>query len=80
MTDTSPEIETLYREMLMKRSGSERFMMAIHMFDGAREIVLSTMPPGLSPVDKKRFLYRRTYGEEPPDGLVKMWEAKSASA
>jgi len=78
MTDTPPEIEALYREMLMKRSGSERFMMAIGMFDGAREIIISTMPPGLSPVNQKRFIYRRTYGEEAPDGLVKMWEARSA--
>ena len=78
MTDTPPEVAKIYREMLMARSPGERFMMASGMFDGAREIVLSTMPPGLSPVDQKRFLFRRTYGEEPPDGLVKMWEAKSA--
>jgi hypothetical protein len=64
MTDTSPEIEKKYREMLMSRSNSERFMMGIRMFDVARSIVLSSFPPNLSDLEKKRRLCERFYGDE----------------
>jgi hypothetical protein len=76
MTDTSPAVAAIYRSMIMAKSPEERVLMGMRMFDEAREIMLSTMPPGLSPVDQKRFLFRRTYGEDPPEGLVKIWESK----
>jgi hypothetical protein len=76
MTDTPPEVAAIYRSMIMAKAPEERVLMAMRMFDAAREMTLAIMPPGLSAVDQKRFLFRRTYGEEPPEGLVKMWESK----
>ncbi len=38
MNDTSLEIQRMMREMLMKRSGEERFIMGTLMFNAAREI------------------------------------------
>ena len=46
MNDTPPEIEKIVRERLMARSGAERFMMGIRMFDAARRMVLASMQIG----------------------------------
>ena len=66
MTDTSPEIAELVRQKLMARSGSERFVMGTRMFDAAREMVLASLPAGLTPDELKRQLYQRLYAEPPP--------------
>ena len=62
MNDTSPEVEKLYREMLMARSGEERFLMGCRMFDAAREIVIASLPKDLEPMEFKRRLFERIYG------------------
>ena len=62
MTDTSPEIERKFREMIMARSNEERFMMGIRSFDAAREIVLASLPKDLPEDELKRRLFERIYG------------------
>jgi hypothetical protein len=62
MSDTSPEVEELYREMLMKRSGEERLIMGARMFDAAREVIIASLPPNLPPEEFKSRLFERIYG------------------
>ena len=62
MTDTSPEIAEMVRQRLMARSGEERFLMGVRMFDAARAMVLASLPAGLSPEELKRQLFQRIYG------------------
>ena len=62
MNDTPPEIEEMFREMLMARSGAERMIMGASMFDSARAIVLASLPKDLSEEELKRRLFERTYG------------------
>jgi hypothetical protein len=70
MTDTSPEFERRYREMLMARSPEERMAMAARMFDTARAMVLASFPPDLSHEERRRRLFERLYGHEiPPDQI-----------
>jgi hypothetical protein len=64
MSDTPPEIERMVRDKLMARSGEERFVMGAQMFDSAREMVKASLPPGLSETERRRELFRRTYGTE----------------
>ena len=66
MTDTSPEITELVRQKLMAKSGEERFLMGVRMFDAAREMVLASLPVGLSPEESKRQLFLRLYGQPLP--------------
>jgi len=66
MTDTPPEIAELVRQKIMARSGEERFMMGVNSFEAAREIVLASLPKGLSQEELKRQLYQRIYGEPLP--------------
>ena len=66
MIDTSPEIAELVRQKLMARSGEERFLMSVRMFDAARDMALASLPDGLSPEELKRQLFRRLYGQPMP--------------
>ena len=62
MTDTPPEVEEIYRKMLMARSNEERFMMGIGMFETARKFVLASLPPDASPRQVREHLLQRFYG------------------
>jgi hypothetical protein len=62
MTDTPPEIAEMVRQRLMARSGAERFLMGVRMFDAARAMVLASLPAGLPPEELKRQLFQRIYG------------------
>jgi hypothetical protein len=62
MTDTPPEIAAMVRERIMARSMEERFMMGIRSFDAMRDMVLASLPPGLSELELKRQLFQRIYG------------------
>lgn len=62
MTDTLPEIEKMVREQIMARSGEERFLMGVRMFDAARQMILASLPPNLSSEEFRRVLFKRIYG------------------
>jgi hypothetical protein len=66
MSDTPPEIAELVRQKLMARSGAERFVMGVRMFDAARAVVLASLPQKLSPLEMKRSLFERLYGMPAP--------------
>jgi hypothetical protein len=67
MTDTPSQIATLYRELLMRRSGAERLEMGCRMFDTARAFMRASLgdPSG---TDRSREMtaqvFLRTYGAE----------------
>lgn len=67
VNDTSPEMAELHRALLMARSGEERFIMGVRMFDAARAMVLASFPPNLSPDEVRRRLFERFYGDLPAD-------------
>jgi hypothetical protein len=64
MIDTPPEIERMVREKIMARSGEERFVMGAQMFESAREMIIASLPVGLSETERRRELFRRVYGTE----------------
>ena len=66
MTDTSPEIAELVRQKFMSRSGEERFLMGVRMFDAAREMALASLPAGFAPEELRRQLFQRLYGQPLP--------------
>jgi hypothetical protein len=66
MTDTPPEIAEFVRQKMMARSCEERFLMGVRSFDAAREMVLASLPAGLSPEELKRQLFQRLYGQPLP--------------
>jgi hypothetical protein len=64
MTDTSPEIEKKWHEMLMSKSNEERFMMGISSNMAARQVVIASFPKDLSPAEFKERLFLRYYGND----------------
>lgn len=66
MTDTDPQTEAIYREMLMAKTPEERFLMGIRMCEMARATVLASLPANLSPVDRKVAILRRYYEHDLP--------------
>ncbi len=66
MNDTPPEIAELVRQKLMARTGAERFVMGVRMFDAARAVVLASLPADLAPLERKRRLFERVYGQPAP--------------
>jgi hypothetical protein len=62
MNDTSPAIEQKMREMIMARSGEERFIMGALMFDAARDIILASLPKDLPEAELRSCLFERIYG------------------
>ncbi len=67
MNDTSPEIENMQFEMMLKMSANQRIKMACEMFMSAREMFLHSLPKDLTENEVKKQLYYRTYGEHLPD-------------
>jgi hypothetical protein len=67
MNDTSPEVETRYRTLLMERSGTERLRMACEMFDCAREMMIAGIKaeqPGVTDTELRVAIFLRTYGTD----------------
>ena len=64
MTDTDPNTEAFYRDLLMTRSHEERFLMGVRLCEIARATVLASLPAGLSPTERKVALLRRYYASD----------------
>jgi len=63
MNDTHSDIEKVYREMLMARSGRERFRMGLEMFEMARAMMLAGLREE-SECDIRSRAFLRLYGNE----------------
>ena len=63
MNDTSPEIETFLTARYAALSGPQRLLMALEMFETARQVVLSSLDPSLDEQERRRELFRRFYGD-----------------
>ena len=71
MTDTSPELAALVRQKLMAKSGEERFLMGVQMFDAARAMVMASLPTGLSSDELRQQLFQRLYGQPMPTAKLR---------
>jgi hypothetical protein len=67
MNDTSPDMESRYRAMIMERSGEERLKMGCSMFDAAKAVMqagILDQNPHASPAEIRRALFMQLYGHE----------------
>jgi hypothetical protein len=62
MRDTSPEFERFVAERYRLLSDAERVRLCTEMFDAARVLVESSLPPGLSERERRRRVTERFYG------------------
>ncbi len=79
MTDTDPQTEAIYRDLLMKRDPAERFLMGLSMCEAARETVLASLPAGQSEIERKVAILHRYYRGDLDDAeIVKIEQALRA--
>ncbi|MCY7377387.1 MAG: hypothetical protein LH472_15615 [Pyrinomonadaceae bacterium] len=71
MNDTSPEMEKMQFEMMMKLGANKRIELAGEMFMAARELILASLPKNLPEREIKKLYYQRMYGESLPEDFFK---------
>lgn len=71
MIDTSPEIEEMQFEMMMKLGAEKRIALAGEMFMAARQLLLASLPKDLSEREIKKRYYFQMYGEPLPKDFFK---------
>lgn len=67
MKDTTAEIESIFYEEIMKKSGQERLKMGFSMFDMARRQIIAAIRndnPDTDLMDIKKGIFIRLYGDE----------------
>ena len=62
MNDTTPEFAKLFRERLLALRPEERVRMCADMFETARALVEASLPAGIDPIERRRRICRRFYG------------------
>ena len=70
MNDTPPDVDELYRRMLLRRSPAERLCMACRMFSSARALARAGMP-ATSDAQIRRQMFLRLYAEDMPDDRLR---------
>lgn len=70
MKDTPSRIESIVRERYRQMTPDERVRIAASMFETARAIVLSSLPPNLSRRERRLAVARRFYAGELPDAAL----------
>jgi hypothetical protein len=70
MNDTSPKIAALVAERYRQMTPDERVRIASSMFDTARAIIESSLPPNLSRRERRLAYARRMYGNELPEAAL----------
>lgn len=70
MNDTPPDVDELYRRMLLRRSPAERLCMACRMFSSARALARAGMPVA-SGAQIRRQMFLRLYAADMPDDSLR---------
>jgi len=69
VNDTPPDVEELYRRMLLRRSPEERLCMACRMFSSARALARAGMPTTSASQIRRQMFLRLYAADMPDDGL-----------
>lgn len=70
MTDTSPKVEKMVRERYRQMTPDERVLIVASMYETARKILESSLPPNLTRVERRLAVARRLYGGELPEAAL----------
>ena len=64
MSDTAPEIQDKIDNIYKNKTGEEKLLIALSMFETARELVISSLPKNLSERELRKALFLRFYGND----------------
>jgi hypothetical protein len=63
MNDTTAEFAKRVRQRFLALAPAERVSLCADMFETARALVEASLPPGLDPIERRRRICRRFYGD-----------------
>ena len=63
MNDTTPEFRKMLEERVLALAPAERVSMCADMFETACALVEASLPAGLDPIERRRRICRRFYGD-----------------
>jgi len=63
MQDTTLEFRRLVADRLRRMAPEERVRLCAEMFETARHLIEASLPAGIGPLERKRRLAERLYGE-----------------
>ena len=64
MKDTSQETQEKIDDIYKNKTGEEKLLIALSMFETARELVISSLPKNLSDRELRKALFLRFYGND----------------
>ena len=70
MNDTSPKMKAMIKARYKQMTPDERVEIAAGMYETARAIVISSLPPNLSRRDLRLAVARRFYAGELPEAAL----------
>jgi hypothetical protein len=73
MSDTTPEVSRLVDERYAAMTPEERMRIAAAMYETARAIVESSLPPGLTREERRYAVIKRFYGGELPEAALRAY-------
>ncbi len=71
MNDTSPDFEARVAAHYAALSPLERMRIASGLYDTARAIIASSLPPDLSDEARRYAIVKRLYGDELPEAALR---------
>ena len=73
MNDTSREMESIVTERYRRMRPHDRMKIASSMFESARAIVESPLPPALPRRERRLGFAKRMYGDELPESALQAY-------
>ena len=71
MSDTTPEFQRMVDDRCRAMTPEDRARLASQMYDTARTIIESSLPPGLTREERRLAVMRRLYdGELPEEAML----------
>lgn len=70
MNDTTPEMERMVTERYRRMTPIQRMKIASSMFETARAIIESSLPPNLTGKERRLAFARRLYAGELPEAAL----------
>jgi hypothetical protein len=71
MNDTSPDMEKMVDERYRSMTPDQRMRIAASMFETARALIESSLPPNLSRKERRLAFARRLYAGELPEAALR---------
>ena len=70
MNDTPPDVEEMVDERYRSMTPDQRVRIAVSMFETARALIESSLPPNLNRKERRLAFARRLYADELPEAAL----------